>query len=100
MKIFLSVCAVVAVGAGVLSAVLWRDLEAASAFLDPQQLEMVRGRFQQRSAIDRASGQIQQRVREATQEGQSQTGGDEPCETSSATTGTARSASSSSGRKR
>jgi hypothetical protein len=44
-----------------------RILEAAAGFLDTQQLEMVRGRFEQRSAMGRATNQVQQRVREATQ---------------------------------
>lgn len=44
-----------------------RILEAAAGFLDTQQLEMVRGRFEQRSAMGRATNQVQQRVLEATQ---------------------------------
>jgi uncharacterized membrane-anchored protein YhcB (DUF1043 family) len=46
-----------------------RILDAAAGFLDAQQLELVRGRFQQRSAIDRAQSQVQQSVLEATQGG-------------------------------
>lgn len=44
-----------------------RILENAAKFLDTQQLELLRGRFQQRAVIDRTSEQVQQREREVLQ---------------------------------
>ena len=45
-----------------------RILELAPAFLDDQQLQVVRGRFQQRATIDRAADAVQQREREVLQD--------------------------------
>jgi hypothetical protein len=45
-----------------------RILEQAPGFLDSQQVQVVRGRFEQRSTIDRASDRVQQRQREVLQE--------------------------------
>jgi hypothetical protein len=47
-------------------------LQAASAFLDSQQLELMRGRFQQRATIDTAADRVQQREREVIQQGTGQ----------------------------
>jgi len=43
-------------------------LQAATGFLDGQQLELMRGRFQQRATIDAAADRVQQREREVTQQ--------------------------------
>jgi hypothetical protein len=43
-------------------------LQAATGFLDSQQLELMRGRFQQRATIDSANDRVQQREREVTQQ--------------------------------
>ena len=45
-----------------------RILEQAPGFLDSQQVQVVRGRFEQRSTIDQASDRVQQRQREVLQE--------------------------------
>lgn len=45
-----------------------RILENSAAFLDGQQLELLRGRFQQRNTIDRAADRVQQRERQVLQE--------------------------------
>lgn len=45
-----------------------RILELAPGFLDDQQLQVVRGRFQQRATIDRAADAVQQREREVLQD--------------------------------
>jgi hypothetical protein len=45
-----------------------RILEQAPGFLDSQQVQVVRGRFEQRSTIDRAADRVQQREREVLQE--------------------------------
>ena len=47
-----------------------RILDGASAFLDAQQLELVRGQFEQRGAIDRASNRVRQIEQRAVQEPQ------------------------------
>lgn len=44
-----------------------RILQGAAAFLDPQQLEKVRGRFEQRSAMGRANQRVQQAQQQAAQ---------------------------------
>jgi hypothetical protein len=43
-------------------------LEASTGFLNSQQLELVRGRFQERATIDGASDRLQQREREVLQQ--------------------------------
>jgi hypothetical protein len=43
-------------------------LEAATGFLDSQQLELLKGRFQERATIDRADERVQQRERAAQQQ--------------------------------
>jgi hypothetical protein len=43
-------------------------LEAATGFLDSQQLELVKGRFQERATIDRADERVQQRERAVLQQ--------------------------------
>lgn len=45
-----------------------RLLEQVPTFLDAQQVQIVRGRFEQRATIDRASERLQQREREVVQE--------------------------------
>jgi hypothetical protein len=45
-----------------------RILEVAPGFLDAQQVQVVRGRFEQRATIDRASDRLEQREREVLQE--------------------------------
>ncbi len=43
-------------------------LQASTGFLDGQQLELMRGRFQQRATIDSANDRVQQREREVMQQ--------------------------------
>jgi hypothetical protein len=45
-----------------------RILEQVPSFLSAQQVQLVRGRFQERATIDRASDRVQQREREVLQE--------------------------------
>jgi hypothetical protein len=44
-----------------------RILQGAAAFLDPQQMEKIRGRFEQRAAVGRATERVQQAERAASQ---------------------------------